>query len=104
MGTFYELCESRLCEGIGKEISKEWRDEERKRIYDAGWWEAGEGANFLGEERKLNFLNFHDKEQMCNVFRFWIVINQEQKLIETFGSHKILTLELLLCQKHKEKV
>jgi hypothetical protein len=23
MGTFYELCESRLCEGIGKEISKE---------------------------------------------------------------------------------
>jgi hypothetical protein len=24
------------------------------------------GANFLGEERKLSFLDFHDNEQMCN--------------------------------------
>jgi hypothetical protein len=30
MQTFYELCESQLCEGIGEEISREQRDEERK--------------------------------------------------------------------------
>ncbi len=35
MGTLYELCESQLCEGIGEEISGEWKDEERRNIYDA---------------------------------------------------------------------
>ncbi len=36
METFYELCESRLCEGIGEEISGERKDEEKRNIYDAG--------------------------------------------------------------------
>jgi hypothetical protein len=36
MKTLHELCESRLCEGIGKEISREQRDEEWRSIYDAG--------------------------------------------------------------------
>jgi hypothetical protein len=35
IGTLYELCESRLCEGIGEEISGERRDKERRNIYDA---------------------------------------------------------------------
>jgi hypothetical protein len=36
MGTFYELCESQLYEGIGEEISGERRDEERRNIYEVG--------------------------------------------------------------------
>ncbi len=34
LGTLHELGESRLCEGIGEEISKERRDEERRNIYN----------------------------------------------------------------------
>jgi predicted solute-binding protein len=41
METLYELCESRLREGIGEEILREWRDEEKKNIYDVGWSEEG---------------------------------------------------------------
>jgi hypothetical protein len=36
METFYELCESWLCEGIGEEILGERRDEGRRNIYDVG--------------------------------------------------------------------
>jgi hypothetical protein len=36
MEIFYELCESRLWEGIGKEISREQRDEEKGSIYNVG--------------------------------------------------------------------
>jgi hypothetical protein len=36
MKFFYELCESQLCEGIGKEIFGEQRDKEWKNIYDVG--------------------------------------------------------------------
>jgi hypothetical protein len=36
METFYELCESWLCEGIGEEISGECKDEKKKNIYDVG--------------------------------------------------------------------
>ncbi len=36
METFYEMCESRLCEGIGEEILGEQKDEERRNIYDVG--------------------------------------------------------------------
>jgi hypothetical protein len=35
MEIFYELCESRLYEGIGEEISGEWKDKEKRNIYDA---------------------------------------------------------------------
>ncbi len=41
MDILCELCESRLCEGIGEEISGERRDEERKNIYDTSWREGG---------------------------------------------------------------
>ncbi len=34
MKTLHELCESRLYEGIGQEISGEQRDKEWKKIYD----------------------------------------------------------------------
>jgi len=30
------MCESRLCEGIGEEISGEQKNEERRNIYDVG--------------------------------------------------------------------
>ncbi len=33
METLYERCESRLCEGIGEEISRERKDEEKRNIY-----------------------------------------------------------------------
>ncbi len=36
METLYELCESRLYEGIDEEISKEQRDKERRNIYGVG--------------------------------------------------------------------
>jgi hypothetical protein len=36
METFYERCESQLCEGIGEEISREQRDDEKINIYDNG--------------------------------------------------------------------
>jgi hypothetical protein len=36
MDTHHELCESRLCEGIGEEISGERRDKEKKYIYEVG--------------------------------------------------------------------
>jgi hypothetical protein len=36
METFYELCESRLYERIGEEISGERKDKEEKNIYNAG--------------------------------------------------------------------
>ncbi len=52
METLYELCESRLCEGIGEEISREWRDEEKKNIYDDGW---REGGRFLVKKWSLVF-------------------------------------------------
>jgi hypothetical protein len=51
MKTFHEMCESQLCEGIGKKISREWRDEDWKNIYDVGW--KVQGVNF-GEESKLS--------------------------------------------------
>ncbi len=35
MKTLHELCESRLCEQIGRELSGERRDEEWRKIYDA---------------------------------------------------------------------
>ncbi len=47
METFYEMCESRLCEGIGEEILGEQKDEERRNIYDVGW---REGGRFLVKE------------------------------------------------------
>jgi hypothetical protein len=37
MGILYELCESRLCKGIGEEISGERTDDERKNIYDVDY-------------------------------------------------------------------
>jgi hypothetical protein len=36
METLYELCESRLCERINEEISREQRDEEERNIYNVG--------------------------------------------------------------------
>ncbi len=36
METFYERCESRLCKGIGEEISREQRNEEKINTYDVG--------------------------------------------------------------------
>jgi len=36
MEIHYGLCESRLCEGIGEEISGERKDMEKKYIYEAG--------------------------------------------------------------------
>lgn len=36
MKTLYELCESRLCKGIGEEILEERRDEEWRSIFDVG--------------------------------------------------------------------
>jgi hypothetical protein len=36
MKIFDELCESRLCEGIGTEIYREQWDKKWKNIYDAG--------------------------------------------------------------------
>ncbi len=53
METLYELCESRLYEGISEEILGEWKDKERMNIYDAGWREGD--RFFFGEEMKLNF-------------------------------------------------
>jgi hypothetical protein len=41
METLYELCESRYCEGIGDKISREWKDEVRRNMYDVGWREGG---------------------------------------------------------------
>jgi hypothetical protein len=35
METHYELCESRLCEGIGEDILGEQKEEENKYIYEA---------------------------------------------------------------------
>jgi len=35
MKTLHELCESRICEGIGKKNFGEQRDEDWKNIYDA---------------------------------------------------------------------
>jgi hypothetical protein len=32
-------CESWFCEGIGKKISREWKDKDSKSIYDVGWKE-----------------------------------------------------------------
>jgi hypothetical protein len=52
METFYELCESQLRKGIGEEISGEWKDEEKKNIYDASW---NEEVGLFGEEMKLSF-------------------------------------------------
>jgi hypothetical protein len=36
MKIFDELCESRLCEGIGREIYREQWDKKWRNIYDAG--------------------------------------------------------------------
>jgi hypothetical protein len=36
METFYEMCESWLCEGTSEEILGEQKDEERRNIYDVG--------------------------------------------------------------------
>jgi len=36
MKILHELCESWLCEGIGKEIFGERRDKEWRNIYDVG--------------------------------------------------------------------
>ncbi len=36
MKTFHELCESQLCEGIGREIYREQWDKKWRNIYDAG--------------------------------------------------------------------
>ncbi len=44
MKTFHELCESWFCEGIGKKIYEEQRDEDWKSIYDIGWREQGVGG------------------------------------------------------------
>ncbi len=52
METLYELCESRLYERISEEISREWRDEEERNIYNVGWNEKGK---LLGEEIELSF-------------------------------------------------
>ncbi len=37
MEILYEWCESQLCKGIGEEISREQKDEEKRNIYDVGW-------------------------------------------------------------------
>jgi hypothetical protein len=52
METLYELCESRLCEGIGEEISRERMDEEKRNIYDVG---SSEENKFFGKKMKLSF-------------------------------------------------
>jgi hypothetical protein len=36
MKTLDELCESRFCKGIGKKTSRERRDEDGRRIFEAG--------------------------------------------------------------------
>jgi hypothetical protein len=35
METHYEMCESRLCKGIGEEISREQKGKKKKYIYEA---------------------------------------------------------------------
>jgi hypothetical protein len=45
--TFHELHESRFCEGIGRELSREQRDEEWRRIYDVGWRKQKRGGGIL---------------------------------------------------------
>ncbi len=52
MEILYELCESWLWEGIGEEISREQRDEEKGSIYNAGWSEEGK---LFGKEMNLSF-------------------------------------------------
>jgi hypothetical protein len=37
MKTFHVLCESQFCEGIGRKISGDQKDEDWKSIYDASW-------------------------------------------------------------------
>jgi hypothetical protein len=36
MKIFHELCESQLCEGIGRELSGKRKDEKWRRIYNVG--------------------------------------------------------------------
>jgi hypothetical protein len=52
MDIFYELCESRLYEWIGAELLGEWRDKEKRNIYDVGW---SEGDRAFGDRMKLSF-------------------------------------------------
>jgi hypothetical protein len=51
MKTLHELCESWFCEGIGEEISREWRDEEWKSYMTLA--EENRGWIF-SEEKKLS--------------------------------------------------
>jgi len=53
METFYERCESWLCEGIGEEISEERRDEEKRNIYMM----LVKVKKARGEAKFLDFLN-----------------------------------------------
>ncbi len=57
METLYELWESRFNEGIGEEISRDQRDEEKKKIYDVSWRERGQIFCWRNEAK---FLDFHD--------------------------------------------
>jgi len=48
-GDSCERCESRLCEGIGEEISRERKDEEKRNIYIYIYI-------MLAERKKVDFL------------------------------------------------
>jgi hypothetical protein len=73
MEAFYEQCESWLWKGIGEEILREQRDEEKINIYDVGW--SGEGRFFFGEKMKLSFWIFLITSKNGMDFKLWIVIS-----------------------------
>ncbi len=50
----YEKCESQFLETIGVELSKEWKDLDNKKLYEAGWG-GGRGKIFLLGMREAKF-------------------------------------------------
>jgi len=61
METHYEMCESRLCKGIGEEISRDRKDKKKKYIYIYIYMRLAEGKRqTFWRKNEVKFIDFHD--------------------------------------------
>jgi hypothetical protein len=51
MDILYEQCESQFLGKINAKLSREWRDVDKRKLYEAGW---REGKYILASEEKLS--------------------------------------------------